>query len=370
MNDPSDATVVFVADLRAGTGAAACLRRGWADPEPHGTWTLGRESRFAIDWSPWWRDATLVVSVTPHRFPGLAAARLALNANGIPLGAFSVSDPAAITCPIAPWMIGADQTVEIALAHPDAAQPSVVSGSADARELGFLVERIAVRCRTAAAAAPARPDDAAVLRRFASLGDSCEFGLVRRRCGITERSLFDFADAPIATLIAGLDSRFEGLDDSDSVAVMLVPRHWATGPRRYLVYHIDYEAAWRADAFEGEQPAERVLADERRKLGALRDDMLEALAAARRIHVVRRTRPLALDEVLPLWHALRRHGPNALLWVVPADDTHRPGTVVPVEPGLYQGFIDHLAPVDDPNDVSARGWIELCRRTLALHETR
>ena len=368
MTDQTETTVVFAADLRAGTGGAACLRRGWADPEPPGTWTLGHESRLAIDWSPHWPDATLAIEATPHLHAGLAAARLEVSANGIPLGTFSLADRGEVVCPVAGWMIGPRQTLEIVLRQPDAARPSAVSASGDARELGFLIERIVLRCRSSAT--PIAAPDATVLRAFASLGDNCEFGLVQRRCGIEQLGLFRFAQIPIANLVAALDGSFDGLDDPEAIAVMQAPRLASAprtaGPRDYFVYHIDYGAAWHAGVFDG-PPTEHVLADERRRLAYLKRNLLEELAAGSRIYVVRRVKPLARDDVLALWRALQRHGPNALLWAVPADATHRAGTVVPIEPGLYQGYIDHLAADDDPSDVSVRGWIELCRRTLQLH---
>lgn len=373
MNRLSDPPVVFTADLRAGAGGAACLRRGWADPEPHGTWTIGRESRLAIDWAAPWRAATLTVRATPHLFAGLAAARLVVLVNGIPLAAATVAAETAITGEIARWMIGANHTLEITLQHPDAARPA--APSSDARTLGFLISAVDLRAHTlpgtpaASGPAPATAAaEAAVLRRFTSLGDNWEFALVQRRCGIEQASLFGFAGAPLAGVIAGLENDFAGLDDPDAIAAMLLPRHWIAGPRQYLIYHIDYGAAWSAAAFEGEQPAERILADERRKLGDLKRELLQELAATPRIYVVRRARPLDRDSVLPLWRALRRHGPHALLWVVPADARRRAGTVVVHAPGLFQGFIDHLAPDADPSDVSPRGWVELCRRTVALRD--
>jgi len=372
MNDSPQHTAVFVADLCSGGGGAAYLRRGWADPETAGTWTLGRESRFAIDWSPEWGDATLALRATPHLFPDLAAARLAVIVNDIPVGTFAVSQGAEITCRVAPWMISSERTLEITLHHPDAMRPNALSASTDARELGFSFARIELRCPTAEPAAlsqstPPPAGDLAILRQFDSLGDNCELGLVQRRCGVEQLGLLRFAQMPIASVIAGLETRFESLDDPQAIAVRPSLRK-INGRSEYFVYHGGYGASWHTGTLEGDRPPERIHAEEHRKLRYLKRNLLEDLERAARIYVVRRAARLQRDEVLKLWRVLRRYGPNTLLWVVPADAIHRPGTVAPMEPGLLQGFIDHLAPDDDPTDISARGWIELCRHALKIRD--
>jgi hypothetical protein len=205
----------------------------------------------------------------------------------------------------------------------------------------------------------------AVLRQFENLSDNCEFGLVQRRCGVEPLTLFRFANAPLPAMIAGLERRFDGLDDPDALSVPWVAPD-AGGIGEYYVYHQDYGVSWHTAIYDAAKSPARIRADEQRKLQFLKRNFLQDLEDAARIYVVRRAAPLDQGEVLPLWRALRRYGPNTLLWVVPSDLSHSAGTVIQNAPGLLQGFIDHLAPDADLFDLSIRGWIEVCRRALDL----
>ncbi len=148
---------------------------------------------------------------------------------------------------------------------------------------------------------------------------------------------------------------------------------WMIHERRYgLAYHTEIR--------EADATAEQVLAQETVKLSFLRRTFMEDLADGRKIYVCKRSDPpLTLDEVMPLFLALNRHGmANRLLWVVQADDAHPVGSVVEELPGLMRGHIDRFAPAENVPSLSVQGWLAVCvnawqligRRTWVQHDTR
>jgi hypothetical protein len=380
MNAASDRVPIFVANLCAAGDGMAYTRRGWSEPEAGGTWTVGRESHFAIDVPGESDGIVLAISATPYIFPGLAAAHLEIVANGAPLGSFSISQTAEITCAVPASVIGSNRILEVTLRHPDAARPSAVSASTDSRELAFLIAFIELRRsaserRLSSAREVLQPTPAtaaaaiAVLRQFENLGDNCEFGLVQRRCGVEPLTLFRFANAPLSAMIAGLEKRFDGLDDPGALSVPWIAPN-AGGLGEYYVCHSGYGVSWHTAIYDGANSPARIHAVEQRKLQFLKRNFLHDLEEAARIYVVRRAAALDQSEILPLWRALRRYGPNTLLWVVPSDMSHPSGTVIQNASGLLQGFIDHLAPDADLSDLSIRGWIEVCSHALELRGLR
>ena len=216
----------------------------------------------------------------------------------------------------------------------------------------------------------ATPDPAKLSLRelmlgFESVGDNCEFGIVQRRCGAEPLGLFRFSAAPLDHLAAGVADGFLGMADHENLLLKLndAPVH---GPREYLLHQRKYGLTYHTFVVEGEMSFETPFLRERRKLAFLHAKFMEDLADAERIFVVKRNYPLAESEVVPLWHALRRHGPNTLLWVVPADATHPGGTVEVRGDGLLQGYLDRFAPYDDATNVSIECWITLCRNAAEV----
>ena len=87
---------------------------------------------------------------------------------------------------------------------------------------------------------------------------------------------------------------------------------------------------------------------------------MEDAANAEKIFVVKRVPALRPEEVLPLYAALTDLGRSWLLWVVPADAAHPPGTVEVLLPGLIRGYVAQLAPYDDAPSVSVPEWTAVC----------
>jgi hypothetical protein len=77
-------------------------------------------------------------------------------------------------------------------------------------------------------------------------------------------------------------------------------------------------------------------------------------------------RALPEEEVMPLAAALRRFGPNTLLFVTLADAAHPSGTVEQRMPGFLVGYIDRFAPSEDAHDLLFDDWLQICRNARAI----
>jgi hypothetical protein len=278
----------------------------------------------------------------------------------------------------------------VTLEHPDAARPTDLGVSSDARRLGFAVQ--AVRFLTldepmpaaASRRAAASPDIAdtadrkaaitaaesaigmpvtSMLERFTGLGENCEFGLLQRQCGTDPLGLMRFAYAELPHVTRGVDTGFAGLCEPGDVTTRI-----SKGARpEWMIHAKRYDLRYQTHIPEAAATADQVLADEIVKLGFLRRLFMEDLADGQHIYVCRRTDPaLTRDETMPLFLALNRHAANRLLWVVLADDEHPAGTVVEELPGFMRGHIDRFAPPDRVPALSVPGWLAVCASAWRL----
>ena len=67
--------------------------------------------------------------------------------------------------------------------------------------------------------------------------------------------------------------------------------------------------------------------------------------------------------------ALRRGGPNTLLWVEEASSPKDAGELVIAGEGMMRARISRLAPDDDAHDADDLSWIDICERAVRLRET-
>ena len=178
--------------------------------------------------------------------------------------------------------------------------------------------------------------------QFETLGCRCEFSYVQRYLGAEPLSLLRFAGIAKENLIRGLDARFEGLgeekltlenDDCDA---------------RDRLYHIFYHGGKRLN-----------IASERRRLHWLRDRFFADLAAPTKVYVAWRwqadNEELTIEAAMPLFKALRRHGPITML-VVSAGGT---SAVEVVGDGLMFGTLPKLQPQTSQGAPDMLGWVEV-----------
>jgi hypothetical protein len=199
-----------------------------------------------------------------------------------------------------------------------------------------------------------------VVLRFESLGENCEFGLLQRRCDAEPLGLFRLASAPYDKLLRALTQNFEGLGDPDKIEIQV-----SDNGKEYLVLDRQYGFLTHAWVLVGEKTPEEVLNREIRRIPFLLRKLLEDLKRGEKIFVHHSMQPLDVAQAKRLSTALRRFGPNILLWVELADDEHEAGTVERIRPGLLKGYIDRFAPGEDAHDFSVESWMPILRGALA-----
>lgn len=195
---------------------------------------------------------------------------------------------------------------------------------------------------------------------FTSLGDNCEFGLVQRRAGAEPLGLFRLAFSETQALIESVQ---DGFADLDPLTMLAVEQPWGEeyitrfGTRGFYRHTRMYPG--------GSVDPAKLRQDEGKRIPFLRRRLLEDLQAADTFFV-RKSNEHAPAEMMALYQAMRRYGPNILLWVEPADPFHPPGTVERLEDGLLRGFIDRFAPRGDATAISFECWLRVCARSHRL----
>lgn len=203
-----------------------------------------------------------------------------------------------------------------------------------------------------------RPEPAGhLLEHFASLGVNCEFGALQRNFGHEPISLLRWAYSPIDRLIAALDHDLDGVGDPEFTEFMeLRPGDdFVTRDRRYdFTIHT---FTWASQIGDYDMEFRRHCA----RLSWLRRALLEDLREGRKVLVRWELADVGLPVIRRLFHALRRHGPNRLLFVL--DDPARAGRVTEIEDGLLVGFIDRFVPPGRlPHDLSIDAWMTICAK--------
>ena len=376
--DPDD----FVVDFSAGgNGAAVCLA-GWAPPERQETWTLGRESRLAIP-APR-RPATyvMVLRLRPLVAEGrLTAQRLEVVVNSVSVALFSIDRRTIRTC-LVPWdAIAGRSELTVCLLTPDAARPADIGLNADRRTIGVALaslslypdryeawqsdaflsdsEPVSVDMATVVAAEQIPLHD--LMLKFESLGQNCEFGLVQRQCQAEPLGLLRFSSTPLPQLLEALDARFAGMGTPDSTSVRV-----SANGREYMVQDSRFGFVYHAWVSAGEMAVEEVTRRELRRVPFLIRKLVEDLEAGDKTFVFKGMGAMPEEEVFPLAMAIRRYGPNTLLFVTLADAAHRGGTVEARAPGFRVGYVDRFAPGDNAHDLMLSQWVKVCRETYRL----
>jgi hypothetical protein len=163
-------------------------------------------------------------------------------------------------------------------------------------------------------------------------------------------------------LICGLDNGFDGLGKPEDID----PRLEGATPREFMIHERAYGLVYHSFVYEGDRSIDAMREQEAVRLKFLRRKFMEELELAEKIFVYKRNTPISEEEILPLFLALRRHGDNTLLWVVPAERDRPPGTVEVMMPGLLKGYIDRFATEDNAHDFSFDGWMRVCANSLVL----
>ncbi len=204
-------------------------------------------------------------------------------------------------------------------------------------------------------------------KKFESLGENCEFGLVQRRYGAEPLGLLRWNTTPPDMLLKMLDARFEGLGDPGATTIAADSSgEYYIGDATYRLHLHTFIAQHQADARE-------VLAKQRQRIVRLRQMMIDRLTDGGKLFVYKTAEPNWRDIVGRIYAALRRYGRNGLLTVHLADAGNPPGTVRRSQPGLFHGYLDRMQPMrpGEPAirwDISFDAWLDVCVAAHRLHE--
>jgi tetratricopeptide (TPR) repeat protein len=255
------------------------------------------------------------------------------------------------------WAAAAERLDRASADERNAARVAQSLGPAEAR----------VRALAAEAAEPPAEDHeispSALMLRFESLGERCDFGAVQRSFGVEPLGLLRFAWSRLDNLIAALEDRFAAVGTVEDTAFERFRDETIVRMQKYeLIFHTFVEnvhelSAEKQGAFRQQQ---------RRRLVFLKDKLIADLEEPQKIWVYATEEYTAEKDVARLFAALRAYGPNSLLYVRPAWPGHPSGTVEMVEDGLYAGYFPGIADFVGGQSPPFELWRRLCLRTHRL----
>ena len=195
----------------------------------------------------------------------------------------------------------------------------------------------------------------AILLRFESIGDTCEFGIVQRRFGAEPISLLRWASTPPDHLVAALDTKFAGVGEAEHTKIAVIHGEYTTHDKRYHMFSHTFTP-------ESAEPVEQFTKQHLRRTQYLRRKLLDDLAEGDKIFVYKCLQGLSDEQARSIHQAILRYGGRqALLCVRLEDAAHPRGTLDTLDEGLFMGYIDRFSTVDINVDV----WVELCRKADA-----
>ena len=334
------------------------LGNGWSGDEPGSRWMVGPGSEVWLEHPGQGRDLILELDVgVAGGGPVGAAQRLVVGVRNQGIAQIGVARGGAVGFHLPAAVVAAPGPVRLLFVHPDFRRPIDVHGGTDDRQLSFSVRSLSlyrVLPRPVAVPGPALPRDK-MMERFESLGDNCEFGLVQRGLGAEPLGLLRFSFIELPLLLRGLRCGFDGLGDLTKTEVSVAGKD-----REFVVKESVYGMTYHTFQYEHQMTLEAVRQQQATRLNFLRRKLMEDIAAGEKIFVLKRTPPLRPEEVLPIYAALNELGRNWLLWMVPSDASHAPGTVEVLLPGLLRGYVDRFAPLENAHELSASIWTSVC----------
>jgi tetratricopeptide (TPR) repeat protein len=196
----------------------------------------------------------------------------------------------------------------------------------------------------------------ALLRRFESLGDSCEMGIVQRMYRVEHVSLLRWAQTSPPQLIEALKSRFAGVGDPEHTRVYVEGGEYVTHDDRYHMHTHTFvsPAIEPLDAFAPEQC---------RRIQWLRNRFLDGLGRGAKIYIYKFEDGIDDDCARTLHAALTDyHTKNVLVCVRLADENHPSGSAELLAPGLFAGYVERFSTIDIP----VVAWLQVCE-AVARH---
>lgn len=223
----------------------------------------------------------------------------------------------------------------------------------------MLTRRLTAPWRPREQAKPLSDSD--LFGRFESIGDNCEFGTIQRSCGAEPFSLFRFTFSMIENLINVLETDAVDFFTEDDLEIF----HWPNHDEHIFRSRHYQDFGYHTYRSSQEISADAMKSEEIKKIAYLKRGFMDDLRSGEKVYV-RKGRE-SLEAVERLHEALNRHGPNSLLWVVPATETSPAGSLEVLGDGLYRGSIARFKDFakDEPSDLES--WVAVCRQAYAKH---
>ena len=204
---------------------------------------------------------------------------------------------------------------------------------------------------------------AALLQRFESLGDNCEFGFVQRANGYEDGGLLRWNITPLDKLIICFETDFKDLylfENLEPSAPDMV-RDVASG----LMFHTQMHSI-DGHFVLGGQARQEIYVRERSKIDHLLDKLRRKLQDPNTICVYKRNSGVSDTDAIRLQQSLNKLGPSNLLVVRSTDDRARWSTVEGLGSGSFLGLVDEFAPYFAADHVSIRVWNRLLENASRL----
>jgi len=202
----------------------------------------------------------------------------------------------------------------------------------------------------------ADPEARALLMRFESLGQNCEFGLVQRRFGAEPLALLRWTFIKPMTLIRLLEARGAGMGEPKHVELRRTAwgEHVVHDRRFGIGFHTFMTSALAdPDAFLDKQAA---------RLRWLRDKLIGDLEEADKVFVYKPEPGTPPAQVQRIVRAVRSYGGARLLCLALADERSPPGSVRDSGGGLIHGYLSvHNPVVKGRWDIPFDEWLSICR---------
>jgi tetratricopeptide (TPR) repeat protein len=198
---------------------------------------------------------------------------------------------------------------------------------------------------------------------FESLGARCDFGAVQRHYGVEPLGLLRFAYTDYDPLITAIEDRFAVVGTEEDTEFNFFNDEYILRMRKYglifhtFVYDRDLPTEESREAFRHQQ---------RRRLAFLRDKLIADLEDPQKIYIYSTNDHAADSDAMRLHAALRRYGPNSLLYIRPATTDRSAGTVERLGDGLFAGYFSGLTDFVNGEQPPFELWRVLCEQTLRL----
>jgi len=336
------------------------LREGWGTLGIEDTWTVG--TRAAVRLPVITRDVDQFLRLDVGGiFPpwGQGMQRLIARVGEAKVGQV-VCRGAAVFEFFVPAGIGAGGSgVDVTLELPDAQSPADY-GEADQRFLALRLSLIELSpvSESDRARAPSTPEvleQREALMHMQSLGINCEFGFLQRACSAEPLGLFRWTFAPLGKLVPALEQEFRGLTHGNALNVKM------NDDSEFVIEDPVYGFRHHSFLFASQGATlAMVKRGELLRVAMLTMSLLEEMREQRKLFVYHDADHSTLNDVRRLLAALKRYGPNTLLWIVGPKPDARVGEVRWIEPGLIEGTVSGFQrSVDNivPESVHRPSWL-------------